>query len=285
MQSINVCVVRSMDRFCMDPVPDEHTFIQTVRHVIFDDYFMGLQHKHTTFYQIISECVEAMYDQVQEEYKAKRDSNIDIMFVYQKLCTLNNIGAGLTNTQIFTLSDLTTYMRQYMRSQKIDSKNKDIPTEYIEQNEDDFIKDTLDFLATLYNMTIEDKKFRKSIRGCVEIFWEYNVTWKRIQRDVTLDDIRQLSTYMENIKTEMGFEHSPIGKKFDSLTRYLTNWFYFKDRLPKKPTPDINARVEQLEHEIQELQAQVQALTNEFSSAHVPTLERQSLLQKLARLT
>ena len=50
----------------------------------------------------------------------------------------------------------------------------------------------------------------------------------------------------------------------------------------QKPTPDIDARVEELEKEVHELQAQVRTLTFE----HPPEFHgRESLLQKLARLT
>ena len=72
-------------------------------------------------------------------------------------------------------------------------------------------------------------------------------------------------------------------KILTTLVRDVEVWFAISSG--DDDVNELNARVEQLEHEIQELQAQVRALTNEFSSVHVPTLERQSLLQKLARLT
>ena len=268
----------------MDPVPAEHTFIQNVSRVIFDDFFMELQHKNTAFYQTISDCVKEMYDENQEGYTPKIDSNIDILLVYRKLMTLNNIGAGLTALQNFTLSDLTIYMREYINSQKIATTNKDIPNKYIAQNEDDFIKDTLDFLATLYNMTIDVKKIQNDMRKCVEIFWEHDVTWKRIEKDVTLADIQKLREDLKKIVPEMNKTGTKlVACKFDSLRTYLTDWFHFteKDKPIEKPTQDINAKVEQLEREIQELRAQVQELLLQ----NPPKLTTQVLLRQLVRHT
>ena len=143
----------------------------------------------------------------------------------------------------------------------------------------------MDFLGMLYNTTEKTSKFWNPIRECVDIFWEIDVTWRRKSKRATLDDIEEMKENLFKIILTQDDELSDTGKKIDSFRRYLHNWIYFKQNPTKKPRPDLNTRVEQLEHEIQELQAQVQVLTNEFSSVHVPTLERQSLLQKLARLT
>jgi hypothetical protein len=170
-------------------------------------------------------------------------------------------------------------MRQYIHSQKIDTTNKEIPKKYIEQDENDFIKDTMDFLGMLYNMTQKTTKFSKSIRECVEIFWEYNVTWKRIQRDDTLDDMQNLLDKMGKIYLTRDDDLSDVGKKFTDLRRYLADWFYFKKNPTSKSTPDMNTRVEELEQQVKELQALVQDLILQ----HPPELKRQALLKQLAR--
>ena len=288
-----MCLVCSMDRFSMNPVPDRHTFIVNVYHVLMDDFFVkmnGQAHK-TNFVKVIWDCVLEMY----ENDKLKKDFDVDIQRIYEKIRALSEFGTGMDVTQVHTFHNLKDYMRLYIHSQKIDITNKETPTKYIEQDEEHFIKDTMDFLGMLYNMTQKTTEFSKSIRECVEIFWEYNVTWKRIQRDVTLDDIQKLKAEMVKIeaKTEMGFEHSPVGHKFVGLKKYLTDWFFYNkkgnftpviDDDSQKSTPDINTRVKQLEEQVKELTTNVEKLLSEYP----PMLERSSatsLLQKLARHT
>ena len=285
MQSINVCVVRSMGRFTMNPVPNRHNFIKTVHDVLYADFFLKMENtaaNQTKLFDVIQDCLLEMF----ENDKPKEDSKIDILSICKKISALSEFGAHLDVHQVQTLQLLQNFIREYRQyPHKIDTTNKTIPTEYVEQDEEHFIQDTMDFLAMLYNTTENKSKFWNPIRECVGIFWEIDVTWRRKSKIATLDDIEEMKENLFKIILTQDDELSDTGKKIDSFRRYLHNWIYFKKNPTKKPRPDLNTRVEQLEHEIQELQAQVQALTNEFSSAHVPTLERQSLLQKLARLT
>lgn len=267
-----------MDRFSMKPVPDRHKFIVTVNDVLFSDFYEKLKGKgytKTTFFHTIEDCLFELY----ENGQPKQDFDVDIQLIHKKIASLNDIGSGLDTGQRNTLHDLTTYLREYIHSQKIDTTNKQIPIEYIQQDEKDFIEDAMDFLGMLYNMTQKTTAFSRSIRECVQIFWEYDVTWKRIQREATLDDIRNLSDRMLRIKLEMEFEHSPVGQKFTHLKKYLKNWFYFKENPTKKPKPDIDTRVEQLEEEVQALRLYV----NDLIIQHPPPLNRTTLLKQLAR--
>ena len=266
----------------MNPVPDRHQFIVTVYNVLFKDFYEKLNEKgytQTTFFHTIEDCLFQLY----ENQKPKKDFDVDIQLIHKKIASLNDIGYGLDVSQRQTLHDLKTYLREYIHSQKIYTNIKQIPLEYIQQDEKDFIKDAMDFLGTLYNMSHKTTQLSKSIRECVEIFWEYNVTWKRIQRDATLDDMQNLHDIMGKIYLTRDDDLSDVGKKFTDLRRYLTDWFYFKKNPTSKSTPDINTRVEELEKQLQELRSQVQALTNEFSREHLPRLERTTLLKQLAR--
>ena len=272
----------SMDRFSMNPVPDRHQFIVTVYNVLFSDFYENLKEKgytQTTFFHTIEDCLLELY----ENKKLKKDFDVDIQLIHKKIASLNDIGYGLDVSQVQTLHDLKTYLREYIHSQKIYTNIKQIPPKYTEQDKKDFIEDAMDFLGTLYNMSHKTTQLSKSIRECVEIFWEYNVTWKRIQRDATLDDMTNVLDKMGRIYLTRDDELSDVGKKFTDLRRYLTDWFYFKKKPTPKPTPDINTRVEELEKQLQELRSQVRALTNEFSREHLPRLERTTLLKQLAR--
>jgi hypothetical protein len=175
-------------------------------------------------------------------------------------------------------------MKEYIRSQRINTRDTSIPTEYTEEDytnlkEEDFINDTINFLGILYNMTEEIGNLSAPIRECVEIFWEYNLTWKRIQRDATLDDIKNVLEKMGRFNLFRYDEISDIGKKFVSVRKYLTDWFYFKNKPRQKPTPDINTRVEELEQQVKELQA----LVKDLIFQNPPELNRHALLKQLAR--
>ncbi len=302
----------SMDKFSMNPVPDRKTFIRTVRGVIYDDLYATLQHKNTDFYNTIDSCVRLMFEdgwhQGQKAFLSKNKEwpLHDIVQIDNKVQSLNNMGAGLDVVQVHALMDLQTYMKAYIVSQKIVTKNTAIPTTYKEQdytriNEEDFINNTISFLGMLYNMTGEVGKFSTSIRECVEIFWEYNVTWTRRSNTETLHDIEEMDTKLSSINHQLTREDefSIIGKNIRQLSKYIVDWFFFNkkgiftpknDADSKKSTPDINTRVQNLEKQVQELQSQVQALTNDFASRHVPIFHRDTksaskLLLKLARHT
>ena len=261
----------------MHPVPDRKEFITTVLtslKIIFDN----LQYKNTDFAQGVRSCHATLMQYIRSQ-PAESTLN-DIVDCLSKLDKLNYMGSGITGDYVKEMNDLKRYMKDYELSQKVQTNSrKAIPDVYRKQDEADFVQDTIDFLANLYNKSDQRTQISKSIRECVEIFWEYNVTWKRIQRDATLDDIHNLLTKMVEIRTEMGFEHSPIGSNFASLKRYLTEWFRFN----KKPasTPDIPTRVQELEKEVQELRRQIQ----ELLFHHPAPLQRQALLKQLARCT
>jgi uncharacterized protein YjaG (DUF416 family) len=262
----------------MNPVPDRHTFIATVNNVLLSDFYEKLKEKgytQTTFFHTIEDCLFELY----ESKKPKNEFDVDIQLIHSKIASLNDIGYGLDVSQVHTLHDLKTYLREYIHSQKIYTNTKQIPPKYTEQDEKDFIEDAMDFLGTLYNMSHKTTKLSKSIRECVEIFWEYNVTWKRIQRDATLGDMQNLRDKMGKIYLTRDDDLSDVGKKFTDLRRYLTDWFYFKKNPTSKSTPDINTRVEELEQEVKELRALVRDLTFQ----HPPELNRQALLKQLAR--
>jgi hypothetical protein len=278
----------------MNPVPDRKTFIRTIRKVIYDDLYDTLKDKNTRFYKIIDSCVRLMYeDNWYNGQKAFFSKNKewplpDIMEIYTKVKSLGNMGYGLDVNQAHAFSKLQLYMEEYINSQKINTRNIAIPTQYTEEDyinlkEEDLINDTIDFLGILYNMTEEIGNLSAPIRECVEIFWEYNLTWKRIQRDFTLDDIKNVLGKMARLYMAPYDEASDIGKKFVYVRKYLTDWFYFKNKPRQKPTPDINTRVEELEQQVKELRSQVQALTIDFSREHLPRLERSTLLKQLAR--
>jgi hypothetical protein len=125
----------------MNPVPDRHEFIVTVNEVLFSDFYEKLKEKgytKTTFFHTIEDCLFELY----ENKELKKDFDIDIQLIHKKIASLNdNIGSGIDFSQRNTLHDLTTYLREYIHSQKIDTTNKQIPLEYIQQDEKDFIKD------------------------------------------------------------------------------------------------------------------------------------------------
>ena len=280
----------SMDEFSMNPVPDRKTFIRTVRRVIHDDLYATLKHKNTHFYKIIDVCVRLMYeDGWHDGQKAFLSKNKewplpDIKEIYTKVKSLGNMGYGLDVNQAHAFSKVQLYMEEYINSQRINTRNIAIPTQYTEEDytnlkEGDFINDTIDFLGILYNMTEEIGNLSAPIRECVEIFWEYNLTWKRIQRDATLDDIKNVLDKMGRLNLFRYDEISDIGKKFVSVRKYLTDWFHFKTKPTQKPKPDINTRVEELERQVQQLQDLVKDLTFQ----HPPTLTREELLKQLAR--
>jgi hypothetical protein len=274
----------------MNPVPDRKTFIRTIRRVIHDDLYATLKDKNTHFYTIIDSCVRLMYeDGWHDGQKAFLSKNKewplrDVMEIDSKVQSLGNIGFGLDTNQAHALSNLQAYMKEYIHSQKINTRNIAIPTQYTEEyytnlKQEDFINHTINFLGILYNMTEEIGNLSAPIRECVEIFWEYNLTWKRIQRDATLDDIKNVLDKMGRLNLFRYDEISDIGKKFVSVRKYLTDWFYFKKQSTPKPTPNINTRVEELEKKVQELQDLVKELTFQ----HPPELNRQALLKQLAR--
>ena len=272
-----------MNKFSMNPVPDRKTFIRTVRRVIYDDLYDKLENKNTEFYQTIESCVRLMYDDgFYEGHPAwlskKKDWTLDdIMEIYTKVNSLSTFGAGLDLDQAHEVDFLRDYIRQYIFSQKITTSKKAIPHAYEEEVEADFIRNTIDFLGQLYNNTDKRTQFSKSLEKCVELFWIYDVTWKRVQTSITREDIDGLLKKLGNIGKQDA--NSNLKQYLDDLMRYITDWFRFN----KKPasTPDITTRVQELEEEVQELRRQIQ----ELSFHHAPSLERQALLKQLARCT
>ena len=283
-----------MNKFSMNPVPDRKTFIRTVRRVIYDDLYDKLENKNTEFYQTIESCVRLMYDDgFYEGHPAwlskKKDWTLDdIMEIYTKVNSLSTFGAGLHILQRDEVDFLRDYIRQYIFSQKITTSKKAIPHAYEEEVEADFIRNTIDFLGQLYNNTDKRTQFSKSLEKCVELFWIYDVTWKRVQTSITREDIDGLLKKLGNIGKQ------DANSNLKQLMRYITDWFRFNNKpastpdittrvqeLEEEVPPDITTRVQQLEEEVQELRRQVQ----ELSFHHPAPLQRHALLKQLARCT
>lgn len=272
-----------MNKFSMNPVPDRKTFIRTVRRVIYDDLYDKLENKNTEFYQTIKSCVGLMYDDGFYEghpvwlSKEKDWTLDDIMEINTKVNSLSTFGAGVDLDQRDEVDFLKDYIRQYIFSQKITTSKKAIPHAYKEEVEADFIRNTIDFLGQLYNNTDQRTQFSKSLEECVELFWKYDVTWKRVQTRATREDIDGLLNKLGNIgKQDVNFK---LKQYLDDLMRYITDWL--KSNEKPASTPDITTRVQELEKDVQELRRQIQ----ELSFHHPAPLQRQALLKQLARCT
>lgn len=282
----------------MNPVPDRKTFITTVVRSLAQVY-NHLQSKNTHFAEGLKSCHTNIVKYL-GLYPEPCTLN-DIVDCFEDLNKLNYFGADLSGEQVNLMNDVKEYMQEYELSQKVQTKSrKVIPTEYTKQDEGEFIKDTIDFLANLYNISDQRTPISKSIRECVEIFWEYDVTWQRKQEIATRDTIQELQTNLLKIKVTDGYEHTPTGKQLRLLILYIKNWFFYEVESvkPQKSTSDINTRVETLEKEVEELRAQLnrvlilyapelarddKRLLKLVSMEHKPTLERNALLQQLAR--
>ena len=276
----------------MNPVPDRKTFIITVLTSL-NTLYKNLKEPNTNFAHGVFSCYQKMYRYIPKKKELESYNEFtmnDILDFFVELDQLNYMGSGMTVGQVNEMNDLKRYIQDYELSQKVKTNSrKTIPDVYQEQVESDFIKDTIDFLANLYNRSDQRTQISKSIRECVEIFWEYDVTWQR--KDIaTRDTIRELQSKLNEIQITREDEFSEIGKQLRLLKLYIKNWFYYEHNsaAPQNSTPDINtsdnttdinARVKQLEDEVQELRTKVQGLLFE----HPPHLERQVLLRQLAR--
>ena len=264
----------------MDPIPDRQTFIRTVRHVIYDDLYVKLKHKNTEFYAIIESCVRLMYKEGMHEgqeawLSIKKDWTLDdIMEINTKLLKLSVYGAGITRDEKDSVEFLIQYMREYIYSQKIHTSDKSKPREYTETSEVDFIKNTIDYIGQLYNLTDKRTPFSKAIRRCIEIFWTYNVTWQRLSQTTTLADIQKVKQILDTIPADPAVE---TGQQLNKIIGYIDlNMTKFSER-----TPDLQERIAALEKQVQDLQLLVKDLLLE----RPPPLTRQVLLQQLARCT
>ena len=281
-----MCLVCSMDQFSLKPVPKRNKFISTVGNVLLDLYFSKL--KDGDFFRAVESNVKKMYnvsfivDIGKNEYIPKNVEWTldDIREIYTSLERVEPYGE--TTELVMRFRDMRQYIQSYMSSQAIVTVSKKIDEKYQAQDQDDFIEHTIDYMGQLYNLTDKRTAFSKAIQLCIEMFWIYNVMWRRASQTTTLDDIKKLRTMLDTIP-----EHDnalQTGQELNKIIRYIDV------NLQKlHSTPDINTRVQDLEKQVKDLQSQVQALTNEFASRHLPILERDThaskLLLKLARHT
>lgn len=282
-----------MNTFSMNPVPDRQTFITMVVSSL-KKIHDNLQYKNTDFAEGVRSCHATLIKYLRSQ--SHECTLNDIVDCFSKLNKLDYAGAGLLNGQVNEMNELKRYMQDYELSQMVKTNNrKKIPDVYQKQVEGDFVQDTIDFLANLYNKSDQRTQISKSIRECVEIFWEYDVTWQRKADIATRDTILKLKSKINEIEITREYEASEIGIQLRLLKLYIYNWFHyeFQKSTPNIDTQDINTsdnnatdinkRVKQLEEEVQELRSQVQALTIDFSREHLPRLERTTLLKQLAR--
>lgn len=288
-----------MSKFSMNPIPNRKKFITTFVSSLVNLY-KNLKYPDSDFAKGVYSCHQKIYKYVVNESYNECTMN-DILDIYNQLCKLEYSGSGIFGNQVQEMEDLKRYIQDYELSQKVKTNSrKSIPDVYQKQVESDFINDTIDFLANLYNRSDQRTQISKSIRECVEIFWEYDVTWQR--KDIaTRDTIRELQSKLNEIQMTREDEFSEIGKQLRLFKLYIKNWFYYEHNSasPQNSTPDIktsdnttdiNARVKQLEEEVQELRTKVEALLFEHPPETLlfekpPPLERSVLLGQLARHT
>ena len=277
----------------MHPVPDRKEFITTVLtslKIIFDN----LQYKNTDFAQGVRSCHATLMQYIRSQ-PAESTLN-DIVDCLSKLDKLNYMGSGITGDYVKEMNDLKRYMKDYELSQKVQTySRKAIPDVYRKQDEADFVQDTIDFLANLYNKSDQRTQISKSIRECVEMFWEYDVTWQRKADIATRDTISVLQSKINKIEITREYESSEIGRQLRLLKLYIHNWFHYEfqkstpdintsdNNTSDNNTTDINTRVKKIEEQVKELTTNVQKLLSEYP----PMLERSSaaLLRQLARHT
>ena len=272
-----------MSQFSMNPVPDRKTFLTTVVRSL-TTVFNHLEFQNTNFAGGLKSCHGNLMKYLGQDPKPCTLN--DIVDCFSDLDKLNYFGAGLSSEQVNLMNAVREYMQDYELSQQVQTNSrKAIPTEYTKQDEGEFIKDTIDFLANLYNISDQRTPISKSIRECVEIFWEYDVTWQRKREIATRDTIQGLHTKLKTIQITRDDELTKTGQQLRLLILFITNWFYYEVESvkPQKSTSDINARVETLEKEIEELRKLVQDVLLNNPLLHPPTLERNALLQQLAR--
>lgn len=265
----------------MNPIPNRQMFIQTVGDVLLDLYFAKL--KDDNFFRAVESNVKKMYNVSfivgtgKNEYTLKHVEWTldDIREIHKSLEHVDPYGE--TTELLMLVRELRQYIQDYMSSQKIPTVNTKIDEKYKAQNQDDFIEHTIDYMGQLYNLTDKRTAFSKAIRVCIEIFWIYNVTWRRESQTTPLDDIQKLRKMLDTIP---GHDHAlQTGQELNKIIGYIDS-----NIQQLHPTLDINTRVKQLEEEVQELRTKVQKLLSEYP----PMLERSSaavLLQQLARHT
>jgi len=289
----------------MNPVPDRKTFIITVLTSL-NTLYKNLKEPNTNFAQGVYSCYQKIFKYIpkKKELESYNECTMnDIMDFFAELDQLNYMGSGITVGQVNEMNELKRYIQDYELSQKVKTNSrKTIPDVYQKQVEADFVQDTIDFLANLYNKSDQRTQISKSIRECVEIFWEYDVTWQRKADIATRDTILVLQSKINNIEITREYELSEIGKQLRLLRLYINNWFHyaFQKSTPDIDTRDINAsdnnttdintRVKELEEEVQELRTKVEALVLQHPPETLlfdkpPLLERSVLLRQLARHT
>ena len=165
-----------------------------------------------------------------------------------------------------------------------------------------FINKVRNQVYELHRMVINTKSetdlFIENIKFCMNCFWIETMVdrgWAGFYKEWVarkMDNKKAIILIQKVIVPRLGdaLKNVTDVKIRDFLTTLVQDvelWFVissgYDDVSELKSTPDINARVEELEKQVQELRNQVQALTNEFSRVHLPILERDKLLQQLAR--